>query len=136
MKWTGREHAMQGKLNRTAPVLAGSRLRTLITPKMLGVEAVPERVTERVTESTFEPLYLVIVHNDDVTPFEYVLQILVRVFFLSEELAEHVAWTAHSEGQAVVIVRPRPEAERLIAVAHNRARLDNYPLAFSIEPER
>ena len=88
------------------------------------------------TESTFEPLYLVIVHNDDVTPFEYVLQILVRVFFLSEELAEHVAWTAHSEGQAVVIVRPRPEAERLIAVAHNRARLDNYPLAFSIEPER
>ncbi len=123
---------MQGKLSRTAPVLARSRLRTVITPIMLGAEAVPERVTE----STFEPLYLVIVHNDDVTPFEYVLQILVRVFFLSDELAEHVAWTAHSEGQAVVIVRPRPEAERLIAVAHNRARLDNYPLAFSIEPER
>ena len=86
-------------------------------------------------EHAFEPLWHVIIHNDDVTPFEYVIAVLISLFMLSEEMAEHVATTAHVEGQAVVVVRPRPEAERLIKVAQTRARLDGYPLKFSMEPE-
>ncbi len=82
-----------------------------------------------------ESRWYVVVHNDDVTPFDYVLHILTSLFLLSDELAEHVAQTAHSEGQAVVVVRPRPEAERLVKVALSRARLDGYPLSFTIEPE-
>ncbi|MGL4649122.1 MAG: ATP-dependent Clp protease adaptor ClpS, partial [Caldilineaceae bacterium] len=95
----------------------------------------PGVVTARETRQVLEPQYLIFIHNDDVTPFEYVLSILGRVFLLSEEIAEHVAMTAHSEGRAVVMVRPRDEAKRLIAVAHSRARMDGYPLAFSMEPE-
>ncbi len=79
--------------------------------------------------------WLVLVHNDDVTPFEYVLRILTNLFLLSEEIAEHVAHTAHSDGQAIVVVRPRAEAERLVKVARARARLDGYPLTFTLEPE-
>jgi ATP-dependent Clp protease adaptor protein ClpS len=97
--------------------------------------ALPERMAEEAAEEAFEPLYVVIVHNDDVTPYEYVLKILGRVFLLSEELAEHIAWTAHSDGKAVVIVRPRSEAKRLVDVAHHHARMDRYPLTFSAEPE-
>jgi ATP-dependent Clp protease adaptor protein ClpS len=82
-----------------------------------------------------EQRWFVLVHNDDVTPFEYVIRILTHLFMLSDEMAEHVAQTAHSEGKAVVVVRPRPEAERLVKVARSRARLDGYPLTFSIEPE-
>jgi ATP-dependent Clp protease adaptor protein ClpS len=81
------------------------------------------------------PRWNVWIHNDEVTPFEYVLRILVRLFLLSEELAEHVALTAHQEGQAVVVVRPREEALRLVKVATARAQLDGYPLRFSAEPE-
>lgn len=55
-----------------------------------------------------ENRWYVVVHNDNVTPFDYVLHILTSLFLLSDELAEHVAQTAHSEGQAVVVVRPRP----------------------------
>lgn len=91
--------------------------------------------TEQDTHQVLEPQYFVLIHNDDVTPFEYVLTILARVFLLSEEIAEHVAMTAHNEGRAVVVVRPRDEAKRLIAVAHSRARMDGYPLAFTMEPE-
>lgn len=83
-----------------------------------------------------EPRWYVLIHNDNVTPFDYVLRILTGLFLLSEEMAEHVAQTAHSEGQAVVVVRPRPEAERLVKVAQSRARLDGYPLGFSVEPEK
>lgn len=94
-----------------------------------------EAVPDRVANQSLEPRYLILVHNDDVTPYEYVLSILGRVFLLSEELAEHVAWTAHNEGTAIVIVRPREEAKRLIAVAHSKARMDGYPLHFTMEPE-
>lgn len=82
-----------------------------------------------------EERWLVLVHNDDVTPLDYVLRILINLFLLSEEVAEHVAQTAHTDGQAVVVVRPRLEAERMVKVARARARLDGYPLTFTLEPE-
>lgn len=88
------------------------------------------------SEEQLEQRWYVLIHNDDVTPFEYVIRILTNLFLLSDEMAEHVAQTAHSEGQAVVVVKPRTEAERLVKVAQSRARLDGYPLAFSVEPER
>lgn len=77
---------------------------------------------------------LVVIHNDDVTPYEYVIRLLGRVFMLSEEIADHVAWTAHTQGRAVVIVRPQPEAQKLVAAAHTAARLDGFPLTFTLEP--
>lgn len=87
------------------------------------------------TSTATENMWLVIIHNDDVTPYEYVLLILELVFFLSSELAEHITWMAHTEGRAGVVVRPRAEAERLIKVAQGRARADGFPLSFSMEPE-
>lgn len=97
----------------------------------------PDVATEvvRETEHVLEPQYLIIIHNDAVTPMTYVLAILARVFLLSDELAEHVAETAHTQGQAIVMLRPRDEAKRLIAAAHSRARMDGYPLSFTMEPE-
>ena len=82
-----------------------------------------------------EPLYRILIHNDDVTPLEYVIRILKRVFMLSQELAEHIAETAHEDGVAIVLIRPRPEAEKLIGIARTHARADGYPLTFSMEPD-
>lgn len=82
-----------------------------------------------------EQRWFVLVHNDEVTPFDYVMRILTGIFLLSEEIAEHVAQTAHDEGLAVVVIRPRSEAERLVKLARARARLDGYPLTFTIELE-
>lgn len=80
-------------------------------------------------------LWKVIIHNDDVTPFEYVIFILEHVFVLSSEMAEHVTWMAHTNGEAVVVIRPRNEAERLIMAARGRSRIDGFPLTFSLEQE-
>ncbi len=101
----------------------------------LEIPALPEVGVDVEREHAFERLWYVIIHNDDVTPFEYVIALLISLFMLSEEMADHVATTAHHEGQAVVVVRPRLEAERLIKVAQTRSRLDGYPLKFSMEPE-
>lgn len=80
-------------------------------------------------------LHFVVIHNDDVTPFNYVIGMLGDLFMLSEEIAEHVALTAHTKGAAVVVVRPRAEAEKLVKVALGRARLDGYPLTFTLEQD-
>lgn len=87
-----------------------------------------------ITRLAPEEQYKIIIHNDDVTPYEYVILVLEHIFSLSSEIAEHVTWTAHNEGQAVVLIRPRPEADRLVTVAHGRARADGYPLSFTLEP--
>ena len=84
--------------------------------------------------SSAASLYFVLLHNDDVTPYDYVTGLLGDLFMLSEELAEHIAVTAHTRGAAVVVVRPRSEAEKLVKVAHSRARREGFPLTFSLEP--
>ena len=86
-------------------------------------------------ETQIEPRYRVLIHNDDVTTFDYVIGILGDIFMLSSELAEHIAWITHEKGAAVVIVRPRPEAKNLCTVANSRSRGDGFPLTFSTEPE-
>ena len=91
----------------------------------------PDVHTDQATE--FAPRYRVLIHNDNITTFEYVMKILGSIFLLSQEIAEHIAWTAHAQGVAVVIVRPAGEATKLAKAANNRARMDGYPLAFSTE---
>ena len=87
------------------------------------------------SDSQPEPPFTVFIHNDDVTPYNYVISVLHTIFKLSHELAEHITWVAHTTGIARVVTRPRSEAERLVNQAHAAARLDGFPLTFSLEPE-
>jgi len=105
---------------------------TLPDPIVRDDDEIREDVHNDVRE---EPLYRILIHNDDVTPLDYVIRILKRVFMLSQELAEHIAETAHEDGVAIVLIRPRPEAEKLIGIARTHARADGYPLTFSMEPD-
>jgi ATP-dependent Clp protease adaptor protein ClpS len=86
-------------------------------------------------DSEQEPRYRIIIHNDDVTPFFFVMVVLRKIFKLSREIAEHVTLTAHLKGIALVMVRPKSEAENLVKKAHVAARLEGFPLTFSIEPD-
>lgn len=98
-------------------------------------EVAPNPLLDEGTQDQIEPLYRILIHNDDVTPFDYVMRILKKVFMLSQEMAEHIAETAHFEGVAVVMIRPKPEAEKLIGIARSLARADGFPLTFSMEPD-
>src|SRR5690242_2771836 len=92
-----------------------------------------EEFVHEVKVFTYAGMATVLIHNDEVTPYDYVIHILADLFMLSEELADHIAWTAHTKGVAAVAVRPRAEAEKLIKIAHGRARQVSYPLTFSLE---
>ena len=55
---------------------------------------------------------------------------------LDEGKIEKVGAVSHEKGAAVVVIRPRPEAQNLCKVANNRSRGDGYPLTFSTEPDK
>lgn len=101
---------------------------------MLGEVGTSRELVEKVEEA-LEKRGKVIIHNDDVTPFDFVIMVLQRFFELALPEAEFIAWTAHTEGAAVVAVLPMAEAQRRVGQAHFAASLEGYPLTFTIEPE-
>ena len=86
-------------------------------------------------EEELEPNCRVFIHNDDVTPFDFVIAILQRIFQLTSSEAEHTAYVAHTSGVAYVTSLPCPEAYKRIGKAHFAASLEGYPLMFSVEVE-
>jgi ATP-dependent Clp protease adaptor protein ClpS len=86
-------------------------------------------------ETAYEPLYRVIIHNDDVTPMDFVVHVLSTIFMLQAPDAVKIMYLAHYRGEAVVQILPRSEAEKRINKAHFAAGLEGYPLHFSMEPE-
>lgn len=102
----------------------------LTTPDIEKEEALDEEQQEEK-----EPPWKVLIHNDDVTPYNFVVAILIRIFELTPIIAEHVTYLAHTKGVALVAVLPKSEAERRVGKAHFAARLEGFPLTFTLEPE-
>jgi len=94
-----------------------------------------EIIEDQQEQTALEPLYRVIIHNDDVTPMDFVVHILTTIFMLSNPGALEVMFSAHFSGMAYVQTLPKTEAEKRISKAHFAAGLEGYPLNFSIEPE-
>ena len=100
---------------------------------LLRIEWEAEPLDDLMVDAASEEGWTIFVHNDDVTPYDFVIDTLLRVFSLSAEIAETVTWQAHSRGVAPVCTRPKSEAERLIDDAHALARANGFPLTFSME---
>lgn len=99
------------------------------------LQIVPEIELTEINETDLEPLYRVIIHNDDVTPMDFVVEILKVIFFLANDRAAEIMLTAHINGNAYVQTIPKSEAEKRINKAHFAAGAEGYPLHFSMEPE-
>ena len=93
------------------------------------------KAVEKKPKVVEEPPYRVIVHNDDITPMNYVIYVLQYIFMLAGPRAAQVMFTAHIQGSAYVDSLPKTEALRRIHNAQVAARLAGYPLAFSLERE-
>lgn len=94
-----------------------------------------EIIEEQEEETEFEPLYRITIYNDDITPMDFVVQILKTCFYLSNPKAANIMFTAHVYGSAYVQTLGKPEAERRVSKAHAESGNAGYPLHFSMEPE-
>jgi len=66
---------------------------------------------------------------------DFVVQILKKDFYLSNNRAADIMFTAHVYGSAYVQTLGKSEAEKRINRAHADANNAGYPLRFSMEPE-
>lgn len=101
-------------------------MRSPITPDIQIIEE---------TETELEPLFRVIIHNDSITPMDFVVHVLKNFFYLSNQKAADIMFTAHVYGTAYVQTLARSEAEKRINKAHSASNNAGYPLKFSMEPE-
>ncbi|WP_375690569.1 ATP-dependent Clp protease adaptor ClpS [Pseudooceanicola sp. LIPI14-2-Ac024] len=80
-------------------------------------------------------LWKVILLNDDFTPREFVVGVLMGVFRMTESEALGVMLTAHRRGACVVAVFTKEVAEEKCAQGNEAGRQAGYPLAFTTERE-
>lgn len=91
--------------------------------------------TDSETREKPEPPCRVLLHNDDVTPIEYVPGLLRRVFGIGRARALWLTLRAHAAGYARVTVEPCAQARTHVARAIALARGDGHPhLRMSAEP--
>jgi ATP-dependent Clp protease adaptor protein ClpS len=88
-----------------------------------------------ITNEELERPYRVIIQNDDVTPMEFVVLVLLTIFELDYERAMEVMLEAHRNGRALVGTLPLEEAQQRVYEAQSRAREAGYPLSFYLEPD-
>jgi ATP-dependent Clp protease adaptor protein ClpS len=101
----------------------------------MSLQVTPDIEITEATQTELEPLYRVIIHNDDVTPMDFVVHVLTSIFLLAEPDALESMWTAHFTGVAYVQTLPKAEGQKRINKVHFAAGLEGYPLHFSMEPE-
>jgi ATP-dependent Clp protease adaptor protein ClpS len=79
--------------------------------------------------------YKVIVCNDDVTPVEFVVAMLVSVFNHEERQAINLTLAVHNKGSAVAGIYSFEIAEQKVLDATNMAQVNGYPLVVKMEAE-
>lgn len=95
-------------------------------------EEVETEVDEEITEP---PMYKVLLHNDDYTSKEFVVQVLVAIFHKSTEEAMNLMWHVHKNGRGVCGVYTYDVAETKVNTVTAVARENGFPLRTSIEEE-
>ena len=94
------------------------------------------KIDEKITHKIgLPPKYKVIVLNDDATPMDWVIGILVEVFKHSEETAKKLTLTIHTDGSAVAGIYTYKVAEQKSVESVNLSREHGFPLAFRLEQE-
>ena len=79
------------------------------------------------------PLYSVFLLNDDYTPMDFVVDVLMRFFTLDLERATQVMLHVHTRGRGVCGVFTREIAESKVAQVNEYARLNQHPLLCTME---
>jgi len=79
------------------------------------------------------PMYRVVMLNDDFTPMEFVIDVLIRFFHKSENSANRLMLQIHNEGSARCGVFTHDLAETKVQQVETASRTSGHPLRCMIE---
>jgi ATP-dependent Clp protease adaptor protein ClpS len=93
-------------------------------------------VREKTRQAVKEPtLYKVVLHNDDYTTMEFVVQVLESIFLKSPAESFRIMMHVHTRGRGICGLYPLEIAETKVSAVHDLARDRGYPLRASLEAE-
>jgi ATP-dependent Clp protease adaptor protein ClpS len=81
------------------------------------------------------PKYKAVVLNDNITPMEFVIVMLMKVFKHNEDAAYDLTMTIHNNGSAVAGIYSHEVAEQKVSDAVEMARANDFPLKLKVEVE-
>jgi ATP-dependent Clp protease adaptor protein ClpS len=81
------------------------------------------------------PLFRVLLHNDDYTTMEFVIEVLKKVFGKTDGDAFQIMWAVHTQGIGCAGVYTYEIAEMKIERVAQMARAQEYPLLCTLEEE-
>lgn len=91
-----------------------------------------EKIEIKITEPK---RYKVVVLNDDHTPIDFVIEVLITIFKHSQETAKDLTLKVHNEGSAIVGVYSYEIAEQKGLEATQLARQLGFPLQIKVDQE-
>jgi len=93
-------------------------------------------IDEKIKQIVGEPVkYKVVLLNDDATPVDWVIDILMKVFRHSESTAKDLTLTIHNQGAGVAGVYTYEIAEQKSVEVVNASRDKGFPLQIKLEEE-
>ena len=94
------------------------------------------QLDEKIKITVSEPKrWKVILLNDDTTPMEFVIQVLIEIFKHTHNTAKDIMITVHETGSGVAGVYSFEIAEAKAVEATNLARANGFPLQIKLEEE-
>lgn len=79
--------------------------------------------------------WVVILYNDDYTPVDFVIELLMDCFHKSEEEASEITMKVHNEGSSVVSRYTKDVAQTKAALAMTLAASEGHPLRCEAQRE-
>lgn len=78
-------------------------------------------------------MFKVLLHNDDYTTMDFVVEILRKVFHKPKPVATDIMLSVHNAGVGVCGIYPADVAETKVEIVHTLARKSGFPLRCSLE---
>ncbi|MDX1901025.1 MAG: ATP-dependent Clp protease adapter ClpS [Gammaproteobacteria bacterium] len=78
-------------------------------------------------------LYQVVMHNDDYTPMDFVVNVLELFFHMDRAVATQLMYEVHTRGKAVCGIFSKDIAETKVDQIVDFARMNEHPLLCSVE---
>ena len=94
-----------------------------------------ELLTEEVTKLKRPDMYRIVLLNDDYTPREFVVWVLIKVFYKSEQEGTRIMLEAHTNGKSTVGVYTYDIARTKVMQVDNLAKQHEHPLKCDMEVE-
>mgnify|MGYP001098323734 CR=1 FL=1 len=97
---------------------------------------IDEKIEEKLSRKLDEPgKFKVVLLNDDSTPMEWVIEVLVSIFKHSETQAKDITLQIHNEGSGIAGIYVYEIAEQKAIEATNSSRDRGFPLQLRIDKE-